>query len=821
MAEEKSGLDDSDVIFIQPPETNEEVDVVDLLAEDDFDAVFNDSNTWNPETDHSSGAQSNGKANSLGVKSEVFATDVNIAVTNRDSATTTTSGKRKADDRGSPSTSANKAQNLRKKSRVSDPSSSSLVAVTDISVEDANSDNEIDCAAKPGKTNTILKRIGISDIDSYERKQRRSNRIEKLRLIRDSQREKDQLLEELARLRAEVSRSDRVQMNLFRKVESMEKKASSSMETAMTLKQEKRSLEKNMTKKDEELRNKGADLTRLKKSLKDAQNKIKKMASTAELNKKTNAAASVDKTLLQQARSETKKAKSLCVSLEKKVADLKQKANTLTKSLANSASTRKKVVEEYKTKLIQKEKEVRALQIENKNQMENATDAASEMMAKLKEQVEEGVIKMKVFQKRKAKEIAALEKELNNAKKQLSLSSGSSRSIDKDRDTMQQTINDLLKQCKSTEKEVSKLKSEAHEASSTITNLREEIKSANTNLKSQEEVMAEMVNEQREKFDAEKHGLMDQLKKWKAKFENLNTSISKQAEQSSNDTKALKRSLKAAKQEVEALKSSAATLQSAIESKDSKMQEKDKKIASLMQDIQKEQRSTELEERLKKQIEEAKKQATAQQNANKESKQKLEANLKEIKSLRTQASQLKSSAVTHLKATNALKKEVLEEKMKVTKLTSKTKELSDALEADRISAKQSLQEKDNEIQKLQLKFAQQIKGLKESASSSDKHTESSDMEVKNLNDQIEKFKTKNALISKELEVTKLRSKKFWKETKRLQALVDEMNKAKQSGNMPSSSSKTSTVGKSRASEAAALKEKMRKLKAKVSNLQKK
>ena len=202
----------------------------------------------------------------------------------------------------------------------------------------------------------------------------------------------------------------------------------------MTLKQEKRSLEKKMTKKDEELKKKSDDLMRLKKSLKDAQNKIKKILSTAEVTKNQIVAAGVDKKLLQQARSETKKAKSLCVSLEKKVADLKQKANTLTKSLANSASTRKKVVEEYKTKLSQKEKEVRALQIENKNQIENATDAASEMMAKLKEQVEEGVKKMKVLQKRKTKEIAALEKELNNAKKELNLSSGSSRSIDKERE---------------------------------------------------------------------------------------------------------------------------------------------------------------------------------------------------------------------------------------------------------------------------------------------------------------------------------------------------------------------------------------------------
>ena len=69
--------------------------------------------------------------------------------------------------------------------------------------------------------------------------------------------------------------------------------------------------------------------------------------------------------------------------------------------------------------------------------------------------------------------------------------------------------------------------------------------------------------------------------------------------------------------------------------------------------------------------------------------------------------------------------------MKVKKLTSKIKLISDALEADRISAKQILQA-NNEIQKLQQKFAQQIEGLKESASSSDKHAECSDMELNNL-----------------------------------------------------------------------------------------
>ena len=68
------------------------------------------------------------------------------------------------------------------------------------------------------------------------------------------------------------------------------------------------------------------------------------------------------------------------------------------------------------------------------------------------------------------------------------------------------------------EKELSKLKSEADESSVTITSLREEIRSANTNLKSQEEVMAEMVNEQHEKF-AEKDILTNQMKQWKSKFE--------------------------------------------------------------------------------------------------------------------------------------------------------------------------------------------------------------------------------------------------------------------------------------------------------------
>ena len=189
MAEDNNSLDESDVIFVQPPATNEEVDVVDLLADDDFDAVFNDNDTWNSKDDHSSGTKSSNGPDNSGVKSEVPATSVTTTVNKPDSTAIVTSGKRKA-DRGFPPSSAAAAQSARKKVRVSESSSSNLVPVTDLSVEDDHSDNEDDCASKPGKTNTILKRIGISDIDSYERKQRRSNRIEKLRLMRDSQRKK-------------------------------------------------------------------------------------------------------------------------------------------------------------------------------------------------------------------------------------------------------------------------------------------------------------------------------------------------------------------------------------------------------------------------------------------------------------------------------------------------------------------------------------------------------------------------------------------------------------------------------------------------------
>ena len=112
MAEDNNSLDESDVIFVQPPATNEEVDVVDLLADDDFDAVFNDNDTWNSKDDHSSGAKSSNGPDNSGVKSEVPATSVTTTVNKPDSTAIVTSGKRKA-DRGSPPSSAAAAQSAR------------------------------------------------------------------------------------------------------------------------------------------------------------------------------------------------------------------------------------------------------------------------------------------------------------------------------------------------------------------------------------------------------------------------------------------------------------------------------------------------------------------------------------------------------------------------------------------------------------------------------------------------------------------------------------------------------------------------------------
>ena len=260
---------DDDVQFIQqnPIQMG---DVVDLLGDDDFDEVFNVDDLSSPTSNSNNNTSIDGgslSSNSM-VKAEVVTTttttttnSTNNAVTVNKSPQNITGGKRKADSRSPPPAQmVSPNQTSKKKTKTNNDNNNSSnnnnSIVTDLTnLPEDDDEEEVREAAKntpskQGRTNTILKRIGISDIDKFEAGQRRSNRIEKLRIVRDSERAKEQLLKELANMRGELARSDRVQMNLFRKVDSMEQKASTAIENAMTLKQEKRSLEKTLARKN-------------------------------------------------------------------------------------------------------------------------------------------------------------------------------------------------------------------------------------------------------------------------------------------------------------------------------------------------------------------------------------------------------------------------------------------------------------------------------------------------------------------------------------------------------------------------------------------
>ena len=398
---------DDDVQFIQqnPIQMG---DVVDLLGDDDFDEVFNVDDLSSPTSNSNNNTSIDGgslSSNSM-VKAEVVTTttttttnSTNNAVTVNKSPQNITGGKRKADSRSPPPAQmVSPNQTAKKKTKTSndnnDSSNNNNSIVTDLTnLPEDDDEEEVREAAKntpskQGRTNTILKRIGISDIDKFEAGQRRSNRIEKLRIVRDSERAKEQLLKELANMRGELARSDRVQMNLFRKVDSMEQKASTAIENAMTLKQEKRSLEKTLARKEDDLKKKIAEINKMKDAIKAAEKKATSAVTASAKKQKKDDANLVEKKLLTQAREETKKAKSLCVSLEKKITALDKKANTLTKSLANSASTRKKSIEEYKAKLTAKEKELKAAKAESKNLLDEATDSATEMLANLQQEID-------------------------------------------------------------------------------------------------------------------------------------------------------------------------------------------------------------------------------------------------------------------------------------------------------------------------------------------------------------------------------------------------------------------------------------------------
>jgi hypothetical protein len=751
-------------------------EVIDLLGDDDFDQVFNVDELSSPRIDNDTNDKDGGYSSTSypNVKSEVTIATITASTSNSKNIT---GGKRKADTRSPPPAEmVSRNQSAKKKSKTSESNlinksdndskvtNNTSAEVTDLT--NLQNDGEVDeekaaqsTPSRQGKTNTILKRIGISDIDEYKSKQRRSNRIEKLRIIRDSERAKEQLLEELTKMRSELARSDRVQMNLFRKVDSMEMKASTAMENVMTLKQEKRNLEKTLSRRSEDLRKKTDEINVLKQAVKTAEKKASTAASSLEKERKKDISNLVEKKLLTQAREETKKAKMLCISLEKKVAALGKKTDTLTKSLANSASNRKRSIEEYKSKLALKEKELKNLKIESKNLVDGATDAATEMMANLQEKADTSI-----------KQIAKLEKALQQANQKISST-----------DTQAQLIE----------------------------NLTEQLQSANMKLKGQEEVVEEMLNEEREKFEKDKANLEKAIAKWKTKYDELNNLSSEQAKEGSIAGKALQARLEEVTEEVRELKGLQNDLQSAVARKDAEIEASNNEATKW---------KTKYDELNNLSSEQAKEGSIA----GKALQARLEEVTKEVRELKGLQNDLQSAVARKDTEIEAIASQFKSAKNSLANNVER-------LEAQLLDAKKQASSQQNankqrkrEIAELKSELESKIQELKilsnenENLKSSSSSTSGLQSKISNLNTEIEKLKTKNQLVTKELEVTRERSKKFWKATKRLQL---ELEASKKDNNNNSTSSSTSNQLKSsaaqkKANEAAILKAKLQKLAAK-------
>ncbi len=142
--------------------------------------------------------------------------------------------------------------------------------------------------------------------------------------------------------------------------------------------------------------------------------------------------------------------------------------------------------------------------------------------------------------------------------------------------------------------------------------------------------------------------------------------------------------------------------------------------------------------------------------------------------------------------------------------------MKESLAAEKTSFKKNIASKEAELKKLQNDFNKQLESVMKSSSQEDPKVNALESQVKQLNSELEKLKTKNADTSKELAAAKERSTKFWKATKRLKAELEEAKKSGNSSSGSSSSASSSKVeaAKNKANEAAALKAKMAALQAK-------
>ena len=100
-----------------------------------------------------------------------------------------------------------------------------------------------------------------------------------------------------------------------------------------------------------------------------------------------------------------------------------------------------------------------------------------------------------------------------------------------------------------------------------------------TKLKDQEEVVEEMLNDEREQFEKDMSKATKDIAKWKGKFNELNSSSSQQAKQGSEATKALEMKLENTVKEMKMLEKSTKELESTIASKDSEIEASDQEIA--------------------------------------------------------------------------------------------------------------------------------------------------------------------------------------------------------------------------------------------------
>ena len=119
---------------------------------------------------------------------------------------------------------------------------------------------------------------------------------------------------------------------------------------------------------------------------------------------------------------------------------------------------------------------------------------------------------------------------------------------------------------------------------------------------------------------------------------------------------------------------------------------------------------------------------------------------------------LKSSSSSSSKESNKLKDDLAKEQNRCADLQSQANKLKESLAAE--TSFKNIASKEAELKKLQNDFNKQLESVMKSSSQEDPKVNALESQVKQLNSELEKLKTKNADTSKELAAAKERSTKF-------------------------------------------------------------